>query len=189
MAFPLLTPLLRRLRAFHSETAGTVAVEAVIIFPVVIWAYLGLFVYFDGYRQASVTHKASNTLTDMLSRETANITPTYVDNAKALFDAMALQAQDTKIRISVVRWKDSEGAFSVDWSDTAGSALLQPLTTEDVEFWDDKLPSVPDQERVIVVETWATYNPRFKIGMDPIEMKSFIFSRLRFAPQLRYSAN
>jgi len=42
---------------------------------------------------------------------------------------------------------------------------------------------------VIVVETWATYNPRFKIGMDPIEMKSFIFSRLRFAPQLRYSSS
>ncbi len=176
------------LRAFRDETRGTVAVEAAIIFPMVLWGLLGTFVYFEGYRQASINTKAANTIADMLSRETADITPTYINNTKDLFDHLSQATGDTRIRISVVRWSNYHDNFRVDWSKTRGNSL-NSLGNDDILTWQDRLPEVPNQERVILVETWSTYRPMFKIGMDPVEIKSFIFTRLRFSPQLKFCSD
>lgn len=181
----MLGQIITWLKAFRDETRGTVAVEAAIIFPMVLWGLLGTFVYFEGYRQASINTKAANTIADMLSRETSDITPTYVDNTKDLFDHLAQTNDATKIRLSVVRWSDYHESFRVDWSQERGSGLTS-LSHDDILGWESKLPQVPNQERVVLVETWSTYTPLFKIGMDPVEIRSFIFTRLRFSPQLKF---
>lgn len=184
----MLGQMIKWIRAFRDDTRGTVAVEAAIIFPMVLWGLLGTFVYFEGYRQASINTKAANTVADMLSRETNDITPTYIDNTKDLFDHLAQANSATKVRLSVVRWSDYHDSFRVDWSETRGSTLAS-LTNDDVATWIDRLPTVPNQERVILVETWSTYTPLFKIGMDPVEIKSFIFTRLRFSPHLGFCSD
>jgi hypothetical protein len=177
--------LLRRLAAFRDDTRGTVAVEAAVIFPMVLWGLLGTFVYFEGYRQTSINHKAANTIADMLSRETQSLTPTYITNTKALFDQMAQANGDTRIRLSVIKWSNYHESYRVVWSQVRGDEISS-LTHDDVIDWQLKLPQVPDQERIILVETWSTYNPLFRIGMDPVDIQTFVFTRLRFSPQLRF---
>ena len=54
-----------RLKAFGGETRGSVSVEAAIIFPMVLWAMVSIFVFFEGYRQSAINHKAANTIADM----------------------------------------------------------------------------------------------------------------------------
>lgn len=183
----MITTLKRRLAAFRDNESGTVAVEAAVIFPMVMWAFLAMFVYFEGYRQTAINHKAANTIADMLSRETANITPTYIDNTKALFDMLAQQNGDTKIRISVIKWARRHDAFRVNWSKVRGSGITR-LRHEDMIPLESRLPVVPNQERMVLVETWSTYEPLFKIGMDDTVINTFVFTRLRFAPQLRFSS-
>lgn len=175
------------MRGFARDTRGTVAVEAAVIFPVVMWAFLAMFVYFEGYRQASVNHKAANTIADMYSRETENITNTYIDNTRDLFELLASANEGVKIRVSVIKWAKRKDEYRVVWSRTRGAGISK-LEHADITEWETKLPVVPNQERIVLVETWSTYNPLFRIGMDPTEIKTFVFTRLRFAPQLKFSA-
>lgn len=174
-----------RPRAFGDDTRASVSVEAALIFPMVMWSLLATFVFFEGYRQSAINHKAASTIADMYSRETANITPTYVDNTKALFDYLAEANGDTKIRVSVIRWVKRRNAYRVDWSKKRGSNIVK-LTTADLVAMEDDLPTLPNQERIVLIETWSTYEPLFNIGMDDVELHSFVFTRLRFAPQLRF---
>jgi hypothetical protein len=173
---------------FKEDVRGTVAVEAAVMFPMVMWAFLSMFVFFEGYRQSSINEKAANTIADMLSRETENITPTYINNTKALFDLLAEADSDSKIRVSVIKWVRRKGIYKIVWSKARGAGLSN-LATKDVKYWTEKLPTVPNQERIVLVETWSTYEPLFNVGLDPVELKSFVFTRLRFAPQLRFASN
>lgn len=184
----MLKPLKQRLRAFCADSEGTVAVEAAVIFPMVMWAFLAMFVYFEGYRQTAINHKAANTIADMLSRETASITPGYVDNTKELFDLLAQANGNTRVRLSVIKWDKRKNAFRVNWSKTKGSGIV-PLTHSDLVPMKASLPTVPNQERMVLVETWSTYKPLFRIGMSDTEISTFVFTRLRFAPQLRFNPN
>ncbi|MEZ5714120.1 MAG: pilus assembly protein [Paracoccaceae bacterium] len=181
----IISRLNARLRSFGDDTRGSVSVEAALIFPMVMWSLLATFVFFEGYRQSAINHKAANTIADMYSRETESITPTYVNNTKELFDLLAEANGDTKIRISVVRWVSRRNEYQVDWSMVRGSNIVS-LTTADLLSMADSLPTLPNQERIVLVETWSTYEPLFNIGMDDVEMHSFVFTRLRFAPQLRF---
>ena len=178
--------LKRRLRAFRDATDGVVAVEAIVMLPVLLWAFLAMYVFFEGYRQTAINHKAANTLADMFSRETENITPTYIDNTKKLFDTLAQANGDTKIRVSVIKWSNRHGAFRSEWSQVRGGGISS-LAHADLVPMESRLPTVPDQERMVLVETWSTFEPLFNIGMDPTVINSFVFTRLRFAPQLKYS--
>ena len=45
--------LARLLRQFRSDERGASVLEAVIITPVLIWVYVGSFVFFDAFRTYS----------------------------------------------------------------------------------------------------------------------------------------
>jgi hypothetical protein len=181
----MLNALISRLKSFRDDTRGTVAVEAAVIFPFIMWTFLAMFVFFDGYRQTAINHKAANTIADMMSRESDSITNTYIDNTRELFNILADTPSNLRLRISVIKWTKRHQNYRVVWSKTRGESV-SPLTHDDVGNWDNKLPVVPNQERIILVETWSTYNAPFNIGMDPVEINTFVFTRLRFSPQLRF---
>ena len=180
-----LNKLKSQLARFRDDTRGSVSVEAVLIFPLVMWSLLAMFVFFEGYRQSGISHKAANTIADMYSRETMAITPTYVDNTKAMFDILAEATTNTKIRVSVVKWSKRKNKYLVEWSESRGGAVTA-LSDGDLILLADKLPTLPPEERVVLIETWNTFEPLFNIGMDDVEIHTFVFTRLRFAPQLPF---
>ncbi|MDQ2089457.1 TadE/TadG family type IV pilus assembly protein [Marimonas arenosa] len=184
----LIKTLKSRVAAFRDDSRGSVSVEAVLIFPIVMWSMLAMFVFFEGYRQTTINQKAANTIADMYSRETASITPVYIDNTKALYDLLAGINDNTRIRVSVVKWSKRRDMYQVEWSEARGSGVFE-LSNDDINNMASNLPTLPDQERVVLVETWATFQPLFNIGMGNVEMQSFVFTRLRFAPQLRFCDN
>ncbi|MDU8929985.1 pilus assembly protein [Alisedimentitalea sp. MJ-SS2] len=182
----ILNTLKSRFTTFaRDDSRGSVSVEAALIFPVVMWALLAMFVFFEGYRQSGINHKAANTIADMYSRETMAITPLYVDNTKDLFDIMSEANSDTRVRISVIKWSKRKNRYEVDWSEVRGGSI-NTMSDSTVAMVSDKLPTLPPEERVILVETWSTFTPLFNIGMDPVEIRTFVFTRLRFAPQLPF---
>ncbi|PSL20033.1 TadE/TadG family type IV pilus assembly protein [Shimia abyssi] len=173
------------LRRFRDDTNGTAAVEAVVIMPVLFWAFMAIAVFFDMYQSRSSTEKAAFTVSDMLSRETAAVNGDYIDNALDLFETMSTLDADQTMRVSVVSWSDVEEDYVLDWS--YGTGLVEALTASDLNNLEDKLPTLVNGERLILVQTYGAYAPSVNVGFGTIDMNTLVFSRPRFAPQLAWS--
>lgn len=183
-----LTPkILSRLRGFCRANDGNVNVEFVLAMPFVFWAFMASFVYFDGYRQSSVNLKAAYTISDLLSRETGTVDDTYIDSMHAMLDLLVREGSETRLRVTVVRWSDADDRYYVDWSSNRG--FPTDLTDANVTDLADRLPNMPDMERVILVETNNTFRPLLNIGMESVQLENFVFTRPRFAPQLKWAGS
>ena len=144
--------LARLARRLRRDEHGTVAVETVLIAPLLI---LGLFFSYEAYglfRQQSLREKATYTVADILSRETAIVDDTYIDNVKRVFDMMSGTA-DSQLRISVVRYRNdpSQGIdeFDLRWSEVRGTGTMTALTDSVVRNAHDTFPIMDDGERAL----------------------------------------
>lgn len=164
---------------FARREDGSVAIEAVIMLPMLFWTFLSLFSIFDAFNQYSANQKAAYTLGDMISRSTVAIDDDYLDGAQDLFDYLTRSPQESSIRVSMLRYNEPNKTYSVFWSQSRG--WNQPLTNSDVTTWDTLLPVMPDKEYVLVTETWAKYVPPFKTGLEKSTIQNFVFTRPRYA--------
>ncbi len=181
---------LRRLhalaRAFARETRGSVSIEFVIMMPLLFWAFMASYVFFDGYRQSAVNLKAAHTIGDLISRETNAITDEYIDSMQSLLQVLTRASSPVSLRVTVVRWDEGDGRYHVDWSEARGFAST--LGNGDMAAIAARLPVMPDNERVILIETSNTFIPLFNVGLDNIDLDNFMFTRPRFAPQVVFQS-
>ncbi|MEQ9695397.1 pilus assembly protein [Shimia sp. SDUM112013] len=180
------TQLKTRLRHFAEDTRGTVAVEAAIVLPLLLWSYMAMYIFFDAYQTRSSTEKAAFTISDILSRETNAIDTTYLANMRTLFDLMSESDSASGLRVSVIRWSVVSDDYELQWSHTQGA--FASLDDEGLNAIENRLPNMADGETLILVETYSTYEPSLKVGMDDLTITTFIFTRPRFAPQLVWSS-
>ncbi|MCW9042219.1 MAG: hypothetical protein OQK05_02650 [Pseudopelagicola sp.] len=173
------------LENFRDETRGSVAVEAAIILPMLFWAYIAMFVFFDGYKTRSMTEKAAFTISDMLSRETTAIDDYYLDSTRKLFDLLAQSDSPSGLRVTVVSYSDVTEKHTLEWSKTIGN--MEALAAAKLNEFTPLLPTIAGGETLIVVETLSTYEPALDVGLGDITIETFIFTRPRFAPQLVWS--
>ncbi|AVO36262.1 TadE/TadG family type IV pilus assembly protein [Pukyongiella litopenaei] len=175
-------PLLRRLRRFARDTRGSVSVEFILAIPMLIWAFGASVVYLDAYRQSSVNLKAAYTISDLISRETGAVNDTYIDAMLSLLHLLTAAEDPSTLRITIIRWDQDQGRYHVDWSANRGFLFAHDDVT--VMAIEDRLPVLPDGERVILVETRYRYDPLFNVGLGVIDLDNFVFARPRFAPQV-----
>jgi len=173
------------LRRFRDDARGSVSVEFVLVMPFLFWAFMATYVYFDGYRQSVQNLKAAYAIGDMISRETQAINDAYIDSMEAVLRLMTRSSVPIRLRVSVVRWDEGDDRYYVDWSRSRGYGA--ELTNADMIGLADRLPVMPDNERVILIETEAEYTPVFDIGMETQRLTNFTFTRPRFAPQVVWS--
>lgn len=174
-----------RFEAFRDETGGTVSVEFIVMAPIVFWAYASMFSWFDAYRQVGVHEKAAFTIADMISRETDPLDRDYINATRDMVQFLTRSEKKPDLRISVIRYVESRDQFRLDWSQKRGG--IARLRNTDVRNWHDKLPSLVNGERIILVETRIDYEPPFLYGLiGENELATFVFSRPRFAPQICY---
>lgn len=171
---------------FRKDERGSIAVEAVVILPMMFWTFLALFATFHSYRTYSVNQKAAYTIGDMVSRETNPIDPTYMDGALDLMEYLTSAApSETAIRFTSVQYDEENDTYIHDWSESRG--YMPAATPSEVAGWDDMLPVMPDNEFVMVVETFILYDPPFETGMTQREVHNFVFTRPRYAPRVLWS--
>lgn len=175
-----------RLHDFVREGRGSLTVEAVVMFPMLFWAMLSMLVFFDAYRQNSLNVKAAFTIGDMISREVDPIDAAYLDGAVNLFDELARTATPPRMRVTVIYYNAAQNKYYRDWSHQRGGVPV--LTNADLVTMQNKLPVVPNNERLILVETWSDYSPPFNVGIDRQDLYNFVFTRPRFAPQVKFEA-
>ena len=165
---------------FLRREDGSVAIETVILLPMLFWAYLSMFSIFDAYRQYSINQKAAYTIGDMISRETAPIGDSYLDGAQDLFDYMTRSDDRATLRVTSVQYNAKKDEYTAVWSKVRGTAT--PLGPKDVGGWHHRLPVLPDNDHILVVETWLNYDPPFNTGLEDRQIINFVFTRPRYVP-------
>lgn len=173
-------------RRFSDDTRGSVSVEVAIILPVLLWAFVAMWVFFDAYKTRSTTEKAAFTISDMLSRETGAIDDTYLTSAKKLFDLLSRSDSASGLRVTVVSYSASQEDYVFKWSQVKGN--IDAMTGSDMTDLGEMLPAMSAGESLIIVETRTTYDPPLDVGLGTLPMDTFIFTRPRFAPQLIWSS-
>lgn len=185
-----LTSPLHRLRRFARDEDGNVAVETIIIIPILFWAYLSMFAIFDVYRQYALNEKAAYTIGDMISRQTTPLDDAYLDGARAMVKYLTRSRNETEpsIRVTSIKYDANNDIYKRDWSHTRGDGAVA-LTNNDVKNWHDRLPIMLHNERIVVVETFVDYDPPFSTGLNNTTIARFVFTRPRYSPQVLWQGS
>lgn len=178
-----LSPLRRILNAFLSERRGSVTVETMLILPPLIWAYLGIYVFFDAFSTITTASKANYTISDALSRQRQEVDTQFLESSHDLFQWL-VASDRTAIRISSITWSDADDAYRVAWSYSTTGQTSQ--TNGTIGAFESQIPILPDGDHLIVVETWLDYTPLWSMGLGPFTFRDFTVTRPRFMPKLEF---
>lgn len=197
---------------FRDDEDGSMAIELLLVVPILLWTLLATLVYFDVYRTESNTIRAALTVADMFSREQVSIDDDYLDGALELLKTLTLTRDDPEMRITVYWFDDPDGdgtgSYRVAWSRSIVGAITDNYTEEsdlvsDIsdglanDDMDDlqnngRLPLLAHNARSILLETRTRYSAPFSIGLGPfavtnlddINFTTFTVIRPRFGVSL-----
>lgn len=167
---------------FRRREDGSIAVETMIIIPILFWAFLAMLVIFDAYRQHSINQKAAYTIGDLVSRQHNAIDFDFISGTRALFNTLTRSSVETGVRITSVRYDETNNIYLRDWSEAVGSA--SSASADEVAGWAANLPIMPDGEFITVLETWSRYQAPFSIGIETHDIHNFVFTRPRNSPKI-----
>ena len=153
------------LTRFGKDEDGVVAIELVLMVPILTWAFLSTYVYFDVFRVESNANRAALTVADMFSREETPIDDNYLDGARDLLRELTFEEPNPDYRITVYTFRQVQDDYRVIWSRNRG--LPDDLVHDDLEDVRDRLPSMANGDRVILLETRVQYDAPFNIGFGP----------------------
>ena len=182
---PALRTLIARLRR---DEGGYMVVEAVLILPILFWAFLALYTFWDAYRSATTIQKASYAISDLISREQREVNAAYISGMRSAMNEMIAQRLDAELRVTSIVRSDARNRFEVQWSCTSGTSTAK-LTTTTLQDLAASIPSMSDGNTVVLVETWVDYEPALKIGITDKRFAQFIVTRPRYSPQIVLSGN
>lgn len=178
----------RFLRRFRDNERGSIALECVLVVPMLMWAYLSMYSFFHAYRTHSVNQKAAYTIGDIISRETNPLDASYMTGTRQMLAYLTSNnVSDVAIRVTSVKYDANQDAYKRDWSEKLG--WMPALGNTAVGALSDDLPVMPHNERVMVVETFVKYDPPFNTGLSDDEIHNFVFTRPRYAPRVLWSNN
>lgn len=185
----ILARLKTALARFRKETSGIMTVEMVITLPFLFWMITTSFELYEVHRYKAARVKATYTVADMLSREMLPVDDTYIDAAKAVYDAVTTDNGSNQVRFSVLYYQSATETYGVRWSEVRGTGAMNPLTDADVANSHSELPMLQGGEELIVVESTSTYQPTFEYpGLNnSYTVNTKIFTGIRFASQLCWS--
>lgn len=197
---------------FKDDEDGSMAIELLLVVPILLWTLLSTFVYFDVYRTESNSIRAALTVADMLSREQVSIDDAYLDGALQLLKTLTFTEDDPEMRVTVYRFDDPDsdgtGDYRVVWSQTLTGSITDNYTEEsdiasDISSGlanDDmdslqangRLPLLAHNARSILLETRTRYSAPFSIGLGPftvtdlsdVNFTTFTVIRPRFGVSL-----
>lgn len=173
----------RLLKQYLRDTSAAVSLETVIVFPILLWAWIGTFAFFDAYRVYNTSIKATFTIADLISRQTATIYDSDIAGMAAMLESMIRDTDGVEIRVTEIA-RDNAGNYAVEWSEATGGRA--DLFTANLPAIEDRLPDMANGERVILVESFIDYEPAFNVGLNDLSFDNFTLTRPRYAGRVPY---
>jgi Flp pilus assembly protein TadG len=178
---PTLHPTLRN---FLDDESGTILAEFVIVLPMLIWAFMALFVYWDVFRSMNNVQKAGYAVSDLVSRQNDDLPASFITGMQQTMDYLLPDTQTAKLRITSIDWSVADNRFEVIWSRSPGNAMPQ-YTTTSLQMVASKIPAMAPTDTVVLVETEVPYTPGFDVGLAPdYTLTEFIVTRPRFLTRI-----
>jgi Flp pilus assembly protein TadG len=184
---------------FLKNQRGSAIIEFVIVFPLLIWAFIGIFLFWDAFRAINLAQKSSFIVADNLSRRTTAVTPAYIDGLADLLaylsEVQATAGEGVRLRVSSIGWDAAGNRHTVAWSysaDNAMTVLSNPMPAAVVA----QLPTLTAFETVLLIESQVGYVPAlaggnvgpFTLGVGARTFTEFVVIRPRFIPRVCLSS-
>ncbi len=167
-----MTRFLHILKRFREDEEGTVAIELVLVVPVLVWVLLSTLVYFDVYRAEAISNRAALTMADMVSREQDAINGPYLTGMRELLQVLAETDEQPGFRLTVFTYDQPTDQYSRIWSrrrDWPGGNL----TNAALRALSAQLPIMATGDRAILLETRMQYSAPFSVGISPFGGPNF----------------
>jgi Flp pilus assembly protein TadG len=180
----MMSTLMAALRRFRRSETGSFTAEFVVIFPLLVWSYTAMFVFWDAFKTQNVNLKATYTIADMISREPRTINADYIDGARTIYAALASGTQNQRVRVSLVRnclEPDGTAALSLEWSVATAGAL--PYTQ--ISQVENIVPMLAVNDKVVVVSTLTDWRPLFTAGLSAMTLSETVVTSPRL-PQINF---
>lgn len=163
-------------RRFSNDEQGTMTVEFVVVFPLLMLWFIGSFVFFQTYRNYSHAEKASFAIADIMSRQT-EVDSDFIDELKPLFEGMQPRPSANQwMRVSSISFDEDDG-YEVLWSRAVGGGEALADASTMTEF----LPEMIDGDTVILTETYVPYRPMVDwVGIPELTWGNRVVSRPRY---------
>ncbi len=153
-------------RRFRDDERGSMAIELLLVVPILLWVFLSTFVYFDVYRVETNSVRATITLAEMFSREGV-VDNTFIDNAQEVLRELTFEEDDPDLRVTVYRQR-ADGQFRTVWSRNRGMDGGN-LTNAHINAigQSGRLPPMDEFDHAVFIETRTEYDAPFNIGLGP----------------------
>lgn len=181
----ILSDALPRLRRFGRDETASLSVEAVLVVPFLIWAFLGLFMLTDAFRAIHSNTVSTYALGDALSREKDPVNGAYIEGLNQMHALMARAQNGSEMRASMVHFDAGDNRLEVEWSYSTGTKSA--LTTATLNEISARIPTLANGEAVVVVETWVKYSPWLEYLVGPMDIYEIVVTRPRYAPTVAWT--
>lgn len=177
------------LRTFLRSKSAVASVEFALIAPVLIFAFITIFVAADALRAKRSAHAVTSTMTDLITRSSSIDLAQYnvIQSAgEALLGRYNSLASDTVIvTTSVINPIDNQDILEVQWSVSSVPGMeLQNNDLMNIEF-----PDIAEGDSIILVTTNFKYAPIVAgaAAFEPfIELDSLTMRRPRFVRAIEF---
>jgi hypothetical protein len=92
--------LKHRFGTFLRDEDGLILAEGLLMLPLVIWALVAMFIYWDVFRTINVTQKAAYGVADLLSRQRAELSVNFANGLQEVVDFLTPGGHPVKVRIT-----------------------------------------------------------------------------------------
>ncbi|WP_434288045.1 TadE/TadG family type IV pilus assembly protein [Celeribacter sp. SCSIO 80788] len=180
------TAMRRLLRRFSRDDGGSVAIEALIVAPALIFSLMAFYTFFAAFEAKARANKANYTISDYISRQTDTIDDTFMGGLADLYRFLNNDGE-IDMRVSAVQFvidDDENESYELVWSYATGDYVkLTDITLTEVE---ERLPLMADGEEVIVVETQRGWVAPFNAILTELDFEDIVTTKPRFASQVIY---
>ncbi len=171
------------IKRFVRSEQGSLSIEAVLVVPVLAWAIVATFVFFDAFKTQYISKRATYTIADMLSREETPVDANYLASLHEMYNYLANGEGDNTLRVTVVERKTDEDT-GVPYLDLVWSEGVNVEKYVNLSVIEDRIPGISVGEQLIVVESEQDWSPAFGVGLADYKFYEIALARPRFSPKL-----
>ncbi len=168
---------------FVRSEQGSLSIEAVLVVPILAWAIVATFVFFDAFKTQYISKRATYTIADMLSREETPVDANYLASLHEMYNYLANGEGDNTLRVTVVERKTDEDT-GVPYLDLVWSEGVNVEKYVNLSVIEDRIPGISVGEQLIVVESEQDWSPAFGVGLADYKFYEIALARPRFSPKL-----
>lgn len=181
----MLIPIRKLIAGFAGDRRGSISVEALLILPIVLWAYIAGFVFYDAFRAQNTNVKAAYVVADLMARATDPVDADYLEGLGDLYAMLSQARSPTAMRVASIDWDITNERYRLRWS--YGTGELPAFTTADLDQrLANRITDLSAGETALIVETVLDYRPMLNVGVPARQMVNFIQMRPRFVPQILF---